>query len=254
MGQAFWVHANAATPNLTITEAAKTSAGGGKFYREAPSRSQFLKITISKEDWIDNAYFKLNSDATEDYDAFDGFKLKNPFMNVFLVDKTQRHLAMHTLDQIPGYETPIGVEISEAGTYTLSVTNDENFATEKELFFVDKYQGTILSIRDAKGYAFKTTQTGVIVDRFYLTSNPGTTFEKISVVVYPNPATTSVRVNASHGILQLQTRDINGNVIATLEKGGEYIADVDLSSLSAGVYILAVKTKAGIHYQRIVKR
>ena len=252
MGQAFWVHANAAAPNLTITEAAKTSASGGRFYRQATSRSEFLKITINKGEWADNAFFKINKEATEDYDKFDGFKLKNPYMNVFLMDKSARELSMNALPRLPEKEVPIGIEVAEAGTFTLTISNTENFKDADDFYLVDKYEGAAIKVNNVISYPFKTLTAGTIADRFYLTSKPAMT-QEMQLQVYPNPTRGTLRIRADGGIKEIKTLDTNGTVIMASFVNGEVTAEFDMSSLASGVYILSVRTTNGISYQRVIK-
>jgi hypothetical protein len=66
--------------------------------------------------------------------------------------------------------------------------------------------------------------------------------------VFPNPSTDFVTISADSEIESVAVFNANGLIVIT-QKGG----DLDISNLSAGVYIAKVKTSTGIAQERFVK-
>lgn len=69
-----------------------------------------------------------------------------------------------------------------------------------------------------------------------------------NVAVYPNPASSMLRVEGE-GIEQVEIIDMNGRVVMTAGAGS-----INVSSLSAGIYMVRVVTESGVSTQKIVKK
>lgn len=72
--------------------------------------------------------------------------------------------------------------------------------------------------------------------------------EDANVNIYPNPATSMLRVEGD-GIEQVEIIDVNGRVVMTTGAGS-----INVSSLSAGIYMVRVVTESGVSTQKIVKK
>lgn len=69
-----------------------------------------------------------------------------------------------------------------------------------------------------------------------------------NVAVYPNPASSMLRVEGE-GIEQVEIIDMNGRVVMTAGAGS-----INVGSLSAGIYMVRVVTESGVSTQKIVKK
>jgi len=76
---------------------------------------------------------------------------------------------------------------------------------------------------------------------------------KSSLVVYPNPATGSVTVKNDDAISQITVSNVLGQMVM-MQKANDIIAQVDMTSLPAGTYILNVTTAAGTAASKVIKQ
>ncbi len=258
MGQAFWIKANAANPSLTIHEQAKTSTGTGTFYRKSVmSPSEQLIISIQNEKYRDRAYLKINDKATDDFDhAYDGYKLMNKSLNIYLEDDAQRSLAMHTLRTIP-YEKKIVlvIEANEPGDYDISFKNVENFSAASSLYLIDRLEGKAMAVTSGENYRVSISESSQpISDRFYISRNPQISERKISdwVQIYPNPVKDklTIRIPANEkGTIQLM--DNQGREILSQQIKGSF--EMDMRDYPQGMYVLRFATDGEVVVRKIIK-
>jgi hypothetical protein len=257
MGQAFWVHFSSAAAVLKVDESAKTSSANGRCYRiTTESPSQFLKISISNGTITDNSFFKINESATDDFDIYDGYKFKNPTINCFLVDKDNEHLVMHTLSEIKESDKIyIGVELAEAGAYTLNISNVENFSNAADLFFVDKLEGVVIPLNSLSDYEFSVTDISrAITDRFFITRDKNEIHKyEDGFAVYPNPVDEilNLRSNSTKEMATAQLINQNGELVNEYKWKG--LGQIDMSQLGRGIFILKIRTADRLIIKKIVR-
>ncbi|MCR5014092.1 MAG: T9SS type A sorting domain-containing protein [Bacteroidales bacterium] len=70
-----------------------------------------------------------------------------------------------------------------------------------------------------------------------------------AVAVYPNPASSQVRVEAE-GMQSITLYDLSGRMVREL-KGCDDVISIDLSGLNAGLYFLSVVTEEGTFVERL---
>lgn len=75
--------------------------------------------------------------------------------------------------------------------------------------------------------------------------------EKSTVSVYPNPVVDVLHVNADRKVTEVSVYSVDGKVVKTLSKVD---SDIDMSNLSAGVYVVKVKTSAGEKSFKVIKK
>lgn len=81
-----------------------------------------------------------------------------------------------------------------------------------------------------------------------------TTFDEERVSVYPNPANSMMQVSGMHNYLNgtLKMIDVSGRVIETLAIDQDNIS-IDITSLTTGMYILALQHENVSHYMKFIK-
>jgi hypothetical protein len=257
-GQAFWVHVTAYDPDpnntkLIISEDAKLTPAesGGQFYREATSStSQQLIVAISDGKHFDESFLKLNAKATRGIDLYDGYKKKNEFMNVYLIDDENRTLVMHTLPSIKTEEKiSLGVEVIAAGEYSFSFNNTKNdFLYADELTLIDLVEERSHAISTGP-YEFSIKTSGEINDRFYLTRSPGGS-ENRNVSLFPNPSRDFLNVNAGENA-NVTIHNFSGNIVrrVSLQREGK----IDVRDLASGLYIVKIQLKDRVIASKFIK-
>ena len=72
------------------------------------------------------------------------------------------------------------------------------------------------------------------------------------VMVYPNPANGSVRVEAGNGIESINVYNVLGTLVETVNANGKTV-NVNLSNYSDGVYFFSIRQNNGtVNNQRVV--
>ena len=258
MGQSFWVHANAVGPLLTINEAAKNSTLlTGNFYRKSSNPSEQLIISINNGKMQDRSFLKLNQQATEDFDRnFDGHKLKNEEMNIYLMDNAQRSLVMHTLSFIPqDLKIHVGVEVALAGEYEITFSDLDRFSIADELYLVDSFEGIAVSVSSKEGYKFSIKDSSKpVMNRFYLSKNPNVTEKKIEDLVqtYPNPVKDELVITIpSNQRANVTLFDSQGLTLSVDEIQGS--GRLDFKSYPPGMFLLKVSIGNEVMVKKIMK-
>ena len=91
----------------------------------------------------------------------------------------------------------------------------------------------------AKPYALHAITTGI--------DNVTSTFN-----IYPNPVRNTMYISGdTYQILDVQILSTNGKIVVSTEKYSE--EGINVTSLLAGVYVVAVHTTSGYHYKKILK-
>jgi hypothetical protein len=83
------------------------------------------------------------------------------------------------------------------------------------------------------------------------------TFDEVSeieadVELFPNPASTEVSVRAADAIQQIIVYNINGQEMFRRDSDGFDQATLDISNLSAGVYMISVQTEEELLTERLI--
>lgn len=95
---------------------------------------------------------------------------------------------------------------------------------------------------------------GLLLDSVFVTSVLGT--EEVTAsnfAVYPNPANDVVNISANAGLNNVQIVDINGRTVKSVEFDGTNQAQINISDLASGLYIMNIASDKGTTSQKIVK-
>lgn len=254
MGQAFWVYVSGPA-SLTFQESAKTSSGAGKQFRtEVSSASEQLIIDVGNDKYHDHAFLKFNPESSERFDRFDGHKFKNEFLSVYLKDQSGTDLVMHTLPKFAdGRLIPLGIELSAPGVYSIGFSNYEKFRFASSLYLIDMEAQTAVPVGAGTRYFFTIDTPRIIEGRFFLSMGDQGFNSEVSVLLYPNPASSSIslKVSGSTGEIPGRLLDLNGkSLLAKKFKNDEVI---DLSDFAPGVYLLKLSIQGKVVIKKIVK-
>jgi hypothetical protein len=164
--------------------------------------------------------------------------------------------------------------------YAYDATNDESieigtFVADEDYTITTRYTsaGTIsfyvngvygASVTAANGtttnllvYTIDDWDSSYYVDNIVYNTELGVKTSLISnLSIYPNPATDVVNIASSEtaSLYGVQITDINGRVVKTVKYNGVESAQVNVSELANGVYIMSVTSDKGTSTQKIVKK
>lgn len=101
-----------------------------------------------------------------------------------------------------------------------------------------------------EGYVKNGDTVGMIYTDSWLLNTPET--NRVQFQVYPNPASTSVRVELPDATpATLQVLNLQGELLHTIS-GAQHVYTLATESLAAGLYLMRVQTETGVAVQRLV--
>ncbi|MCF8368554.1 MAG: hypothetical protein K9G76_05890 [Bacteroidales bacterium] len=151
-GQAFWVHANADNPGLTIPDA-KRMHGTQTFYKNESSDCFFVKVTGNGYD--DLSFVSFNDMATLQFDTkWDGYKLfGSPEAPQLYTLSGNTKLAVNTLPKKEEISVPLSIVTGIEGIYTLA-SNSSEFSVYNHVYLEDKFKQIMTDLKAEDSYIF----------------------------------------------------------------------------------------------------
>ena len=139
-------------------------------------------------------------------------------------------------------------------TFNITAGTVEYFINDHSIFSSAFVRGTAV---DAIAYEYDALTISYFIDDI-IVSTPTTgidTPQAVKFTVSPNPATDVVSIANSQDALvnSITITDINGRTIKTNNFEETAIAQVNISDLSAGIYILTISSDKGTTTKKIVK-
>ena len=272
--QNYWtLYDAAATPNVLVTaELASKGTNSLAFTstNEQPDSAEtaIQPVTITATD------FEISQDIyTDAIDATNGSGL---YVDTYgLVDDT----FYSTSEVIFSYKGNILImsgydETEEQFTYTTAsafkaatwynvkvrfhLTGDETGTATYYINGTQVYTGPLVNAYtvDAIGYSFENWKTSYNVDNIVTNTTLGTK-EALATnfSIYPNPANSVINIaNASNMLINAVTlTDVNGRKVKSAQFDGVAQAQVNISDLATGVYMMTVSSDKGSITKKIVK-
>ncbi len=254
--QGFFVKANAASPLMTVPNAARVHTSN-TFYKGAEINEGIFNIAITSNEnsYSDNLFVGINEDATNNFDSqFDNYKLMGldaaPQLYSF---STETKFSVNLFPEFTGSKSmPLGLRVGIAAEYTLNVEDLEYFDTGIDVYLQDNVSGEMINLRENPVYTFYA-EPGLDESRFVLHFNPE--FTDINTSSYTDDIhiyafDKSVFVN-----YQLQDQsdimvyDISGRLI-TSEKGQEGLNEITVKA-EKGYYFVKVVSSSNIKTQKV---
>lgn len=145
-GEAFWVQANAPSPELGVSETVKVSSD---WTPEVNVGDQFLKLRLDGLGLGDEVIIAFDENATQDFDqSIDAFKFvsSNAVLSMATVSTDDMNLAINNLplDQA-AFDVPVLITSQEAGEIQLTVENFPNI-TDRCMFMEDMITGELYDL------------------------------------------------------------------------------------------------------------
>ncbi len=326
-GQAFWVKANAAGPQLEVTEAVKSANNAAEFFRSAPVN--IMRLSMSKEAVSDEIVIYFSGDMSNDFvSSEDAYNLPNQVFDLASLTTSGEALSINGLnDSFCQLDIPLQISKMDEGAYTLDLSGLDMFTETVTVQLHDAFSGESIELSSVASYDFNVTadEKTSAADRFSLTLEKGAATPEITVDqgmlevnyssgvqwfyngeeidgatastytptasgeysveissgtcvltaaveytitgteeftslfrVYPNPTSDYINFNIadrSVGNVRVELLDLRGAhkiVIPEIVPGQEI--QINMSSLSSGVYILNVVTDERTFIHRIVRK
>lgn len=145
----------------------------------------------------------------------------------------------------------VGGEISGAGTYeygsqaTLRVVSNEGY-----LFVNWTENGTVVS--ESEVYSFTVTGNRTLVANLQLIEGLGEN-SRIDFVLYPNPVSDKLTIEATEAIDQIEIFNIAGAMVFSQKNCADRV-EINMTDLPIGTYVIRMTTQSATEVRRFVKK
>ncbi len=158
-GQAFFVHANAASPSVTFTEACKINGAPTSYFKSGPANRFTIKMVRDSLN-SDVAWLRFVNGTSINYSsAEDAIKFTNSGINMgFRVEAGPTNVQLNTVPPLTNVsDTFVLFANAAANSYQLEFSQLQNIPASKAILLRDLFTNTITDLRSTQVYAFSTT-------------------------------------------------------------------------------------------------
>jgi hypothetical protein len=210
-----------------------------------------ILVKNNSTDKEDNLYITFSQGGNEQYLLSEDAEKKmntNNYPNIFTY-REGRKLIINQLPELSGYRSePVGFQGTQAGTYTISIKNKDNFDPSISVLLEDKIMNNFALLNNAD-YTFVHNPANN-PDRFVLHFNksqigtPEMEANKFNAWVYDGVA--YIRGLEHLGQSTVKISDLSGRIIASyrIDIASGSTNEIVLPSLPKGVYLLSVESVA----------
>ena len=256
-GQAFWVRANASSPELKCTETVKTiSTPTTLLLKTTPSNQLRIKLTQDSTN-IDETLIVFGENYKDEFtETEDIGKLANTAVNISSVVGVEQYAAINFNSNNYAEKTfPLSVWGNKNGAYQLDLTQVSGFDAAVSIYLRDKYLNVTTAIDHDKTLNINLTDNSKGDNRFELIfKNSATNTEDIllpnaQLSIYPNPATNLLNVNISNAKFKnssVTIYNVSGQQLMNSNMIGTNTA-LNIEDLSNGVYFINVSNEIGFN-------
>lgn len=172
--QGFFVHATADNASITLNNSHRIHSSDPFLKADkTKKKDNILELVVHGNDFSDKAVVRIRDNATDHFDPkYDAYKLfsYNPDVPHLysIAEDGIMYLSVNTLSTNIDSDMiiPLGFKVQNAGNYTLSVDNFEQF-DNVNLYFEDVENGVFIPIEMIGDYQF-SFDGGTSTDRFFL--------------------------------------------------------------------------------------
>ncbi|MFN4946641.1 MAG: T9SS type A sorting domain-containing protein, partial [Chryseotalea sp.] len=255
--QAFWVFVSPGA-SITIHEQAKVAGNqtGYNFFRENKPSVNQLTIAFGNDDIKDEAYFKLNQDATHNMDMrFDIPKLFNENFSIYFIDTFGQQMGMHTVPSLDGISVlPIGYKVAKEGEYSFNIRFKGSVEELQNWYLIDNLNKTAVAISEVIDLKVNIP-AGILQSESRFALVKETSANYLDITVGPNPFEDELNIKANEPILSVEMFDLSGKSVFMHQPNEESKSiKLNATGLQSGILITKVKTTTGIYTKKLVKK
>jgi len=243
------------TGNIVFNNLMRLAENNNNFYRQAAADEKdrlWLKMT-GNDDLYRQILIAFLPEATVGVDThYDGLRMYDETTEDFYSVLNHQKYAIQAYPAFDvNYEIPLGIQIKQAGTYSIDLDGMEGILEGKDVYLEDTENEVIHNLKSS-AYSFTST-AGNFDERFILRftdsalSNEDTSLSQVKI--YPNPSTGVFYINyAGSEKLTYTVYDLTGKKV--LMGTGTVM---DLSSLNSGIYTAQISNTASVRSVKLIR-
>ena len=147
-----------------------------------------------------------------------------------------------------GDELSVNEDDNNSFTYQVDYTLPDNFVYKNCRLVAIVYNYNPDDINDCQ------VLNAAISNFFDRNLGVGEVSESLDIRLFPNPAATHVFIESDDAMNELSIVDATGRLCLKKELHGEHQSGLDISSLSAGMYVIRVSSQRGLAVRSLVVR
>ncbi len=252
--QGFWIRGDGVGDmDITFDIANQVHSGANTVYKEWINE---VHLSVTNGELDDELVVYFNDNATGSFEKFDSekrFAASDLYPQIYTVAEGYK-LAINGLAAgKEEYVVPVGFQANNAGTFTFSALNVDEFDAAFNVYLVDNETNETIDLRK-EGYTFETTDALNNAGRFELVLTQGTTgIEDVAdnFNVFTNNNVLYMNSNVS-GNAHIRVTDILGRVaqeeLIELNQG---MNSFELNTTN-GVYVVTVKCNNKVYTEKVV--
>ncbi|MBK6964155.1 MAG: T9SS type A sorting domain-containing protein [Bacteroidales bacterium] len=241
--QGFFVHANAASPRLTIPRASAVHSNQ-QYYKETEATDNILRLTLSGNGYNDETAIRFANEASSSFDVdFDAYKLMSLNVEVGQIySKSDADYSINTLPELASeVEVPVSVMIGVDGEYTIHASDLGTFSENVAIYLEDTELNTIVNLNDSPSYSFSAIAG--TSDRFKVLFNTssGINDPASNGFVYASGKNVFIENLAGDAMIY----NLSGQLITSQRIAAGDMNIINLHNASEGVYVVKVLNSNG---------
>jgi hypothetical protein len=275
--QGFFVKATAANPSITFKETCKSDNPGNNYFKSNSSSQNILpilKIGVSNDStFIDETLLVLDENASAlGEDEHDAYKWFNDALNIYTLSKDNINLNIDARNYPTAIDTiPLAVfsyNGNEVMTthHQISFSGLESIPSSTDVVLWDKYLNTYTNCKIYPQYNFMITSDNSSYgkNRFAILIgdvNIGIDNTNFSdkLILYPNPSSSILNITTSSNwdnkTFEYKIIDQSGRIILQDSTSiNHQHAEINVSSIHSGIYIIEVISKDSILRRKFIKQ
>ena len=252
--QGFFVLATIAANNQDFVFSNAIQTHGGGSYLKSSNTNNTLVLRLSSQNYYDETTIVISEGCNYNRDRKDALKLfsfNSSVPQLYSISQNEINLAVNSIpDMTVEIPIPLGIRISEAESYIISIQNNTNDFASNILYLEDKVLNKLHKISE-EDYEFTSPQ-GNINNRFVLHFgitgiNENNKTDILNIWVYNN----QLNIISETKQAKLQIFDMQGRLISskTININGEYS---EMLNLQPGVYVVRIKNRNMVKSKQII--
>jgi len=244
--QGFFVKAVYTNPKLTFPPAARTHASAA-YYKDASNTAILVRLKAATEAGTDELVICKNQDAKSDFELFDSEKMFSELpLQIYSQSSTGEQLIINSINTADNNSIPLGIIGNTGAKARITAFALE---TTEQLYLEDRLKGKMISLSENTSYDFEFP-TDVITGRFFIRfGNINTPLTSSDVKVFECDNLLNIIAQTGENIEQVEMFTITGARVYKSDAASNILA-VKLD-LTAGVYLVRVKTNIGVQNVKV---
>lgn len=237
-GQGYFVHANAASPRLTMPKVSAVH-NNQQYYKGTMQVENILRLALTGNGYNDETVIRFHNEASSSFDSdFDAYKLMSLNSEVGQIfSKGNAEYSINSLPQVTsGVEVPVSIMVGVAGEYTIQAAELNSFGENVAIYLEDKELNRVVNLKETPVYTFMASPG--TDDRFKVLFNTATGIEDPQAEGFVYASGKTIFIGNMDGAVEIY--NLSGQLIISGEISGSSLNSMNLPDVAEGIFIVKI--------------